>query len=209
MTKTTLEGSTGAAGGPNTPGSPIQANQRAKLFRKRGGTRDQHLAQMQNALKDFGGKITDLPVLSKQHENVGVTYERFTQDLIDYITINWQRGEDLRDLIEYLDDDYNNAIGNEPQAGEGDEVKFKIEYTRYLDRVDKFTENKKKLFTAIMGQCTPGLITVIKSHSEYGAKVKQRDPKWLLGVLAKLTVGIEEKLNAIKTVHDCVRKVFT
>ena len=202
MTEVTPE-----SGTQQTDDAPENTGAQRGKFKRRGGTRNQNLAQMESALKDFTGKIDDLPVLGKQHE-IGVTYEKFSEDLMDYVSINIKKGEDLRCLIEDLYDSVKKVIGKEPEEKTGDS-KFKIDYSRYLDKSDLLQENKKKLFTLIIGQCTPGLMTAIKSHSEYASKSKLRDPKWLLGLVKKLTVGIEETANTMKTVHDCVRKIYT
>ena len=89
---------------------------------------------------------------------------------MDYVSINLKRGEDLRILIEDMSDDLDRAIGSEPELTSGNEAKFKIMFSRYLERVDTFEENKKKIYMLIIGQCTPGLTTVMKSHTGYTAR---------------------------------------
>ena len=128
---------------------------------------------------------------------------------MDYVSINLKRGEDLRILIEDMNEDLESAVGSEPELTSGNETKYKVMFSRYLERVDTFEENKKKIYTLIIGQCTPGLTTAIKSHSGYTAQSKNRNPVWLMKATKKLSVGIEEKANYMKTAHNCAKRMYT
>ena len=60
-----------------TPAPENAPGQERTTRRRSGGTRNQNLAKIQSATRDFEGKVDGLPIMGKQHENVGVSYERF------------------------------------------------------------------------------------------------------------------------------------
>ena len=96
-----------SVGTPPPENTPTQVG----TNRRRDGTvRNQNLVKIQNAARDFEGKVDGLPIMGKQHENIGATYERFAEHLMDYVSINLKRGEDLRILIEDMDEDLEKGI---------------------------------------------------------------------------------------------------
>ena len=98
--------------------------------------------------------------MGKQHENISF-YEKFAEDLMDYVSINLKYGGNLRELIEDMSEDQESAIGKEPELTANNEIKYKIMYSRFLDRANTYEENKKKVYTLIIEQYTPGLTTTI------------------------------------------------
>ena len=83
---------------------------------------------MADAAKSFKGKIDELPILGKQYEAIGVTFEKFCQDLRDYAVLELDYGDDLVALIEKQDSEEKKAIGDEPEISDQDE-KIKVNCT--------------------------------------------------------------------------------
>ena len=49
-----------------------------------------------------------------------------------------------------------------------------------MDREEVITEYANKLFSIVIGQCTPPLRSTIKHDAEYGIKSSDFDTLWLL-----------------------------
>ena len=64
------------------------------------------------------------------------------------------------------------------------------------------------MYAIVIGQCTPALITSVKSATDYFTTPTIKDPKWLLQTVKKLSTGITDHTNEMKTAHDCIRKLF-
>ena len=54
-----------------------------------------------------------------------------------------------------------------------------------------FDKNKKRIFTILIGQCTPSLLSIVKSSNDWRKKNDEKDPLWLMSVLKSLSVGID------------------
>ena len=87
-------------------------------------------------------------------------------------------------------------------------VMFEADYAEYRKREKSYKNNKKKSFGLIYGQCPPTLIASMKSQKQYSEKYKEKDIVWLLEVIKRLSVGIDDNANDLLTVHDELKSFY-
>lgn len=182
--------------------------------RRRPNNRNQNLASMANAERNFQGKIEELPVIGKAYEQTD-PYEKLIEAIVDYSIVNLDEGNDLTKLLEKGESDFKKASGAvEPEiTAKEEEVKSKFYKFQklmdlYIKREQVFEMNKKKIFTILLGQCTPSLLTSVKSSTGWTKKNEEKDPIWLLSQLKKLTVGIEDFQNELVNAHDALTRIY-
>ena len=73
---------------------------------------------------------------------------------------------------------------------------------KYIDREEVLTENARKLYSIVIGQCTPPLRSTIKGDAEYGKKSSDFDTLWLSKNIKKTTAGVDTKANPALTLHE-------
>ena len=56
---------------------------------------------------------------------------------------------------------------------------WEMRVKKYIDREQVLTENANKLYSIVIGQCTPPLRSTIKGDAEYGKKSSDFDNLWL------------------------------
>ncbi len=182
--------------------------------RRRPNNYNSNLASMANAERNFKGKIEDLPVIGKPYEQTD-PYEKLIDAAVDYSIINLDQGDDLTKLKEKGEGDIKKSSGEkEPTiTDEEEKVKSKVyvfqkKMDLYLKREHHFYQNKKRIFTILLGQCTPSLLTSVKSSENWTTKNEEKDPFWLMNQLKKLTVGIDVFQNELVTAHDALTRIY-
>ena len=78
----------------------------------------------------------------------------------------------------------------------------------YLQREDTYKENKAKLFAVIYGQCTPKMVAGLKSRDGFKEKESTKDVVWLMEVVNKLSVEINEYENEAVTAYDATKHFY-
>jgi len=73
-----------------------------------------------------------------------------------------------------------------------------------LTRQQILVENVLKLYSIIIGQCTPALHSTLKSNNKYDTKSEDFDAQWLLLKLKTFMAGVDPKVNAALTLHEQV-----
>ena len=73
---------------------------------------------------------------------------------------------------------------------------------RYMDQGEILIENTNKLYSIVIGQCTPELRLTIKGDAEYKKKLSDFDTLWLLQKIKKTTVGVDKRANPYLTLHE-------
>ena len=182
--------------------------------RRRPNNRNSNLASMANAERNFKGKIEDLPVIGKLYEQTD-PYEKLIDAAVDYSIINLDEGDDLTKLLEKGEGDFEKSSGEEEPTitDEEEKVKSKVyvfqkKMDLYLKREHQFNQNKKRIFTILLGQCTPSLLTSVKSSENWTTKNEEKDPIWLMNRLKKLTVGIDDFQNELVSAHDALARIY-
>ena len=79
----------------------------------------------------------------------------------------------------------------------------------YLKREAAYQRNKKKVYTIVLGQCTPSLLTGIKSATDFTTKDKAKDSIWLMKLVKKLSVGIDESENELCTIFQIKKRLYS
>ena len=69
--------------------------------------RNQHLATIASISSKFKGKIKALAIIGKAHEKT-TTYEKFMEEVKEYVSVELDQGDDLEPLLE-LQTDYFDA----------------------------------------------------------------------------------------------------
>ena len=95
-------------------------------------------------------------------------------------------GDDVVYLIETMIDDKEEAIEVAPEWDKankddyGKQQEFSKKLDMFIKRKAVYKRNKKKLYTIFYGQCTPCLLSGIKSASDFTKKDKKKDPIWIM-----------------------------
>ena len=123
---------------------------------------------------------------------------------------NFHQAEDIVEMVTNLKDPCTNfKTKHIPKdlttIEEGSKIKMKmweIRVKKYMDREEVLTENTKKLYGIVIGQCTPPLRSTIKHDEEYGIKSLYFDTLWLLKKIKKMTAGVDINTNPALTLHE-------
>jgi hypothetical protein len=183
--------------------------------RYRSNNRNNNLATLASAARNFKGKIEDLSVIGKQYENTGVAWEVLQKEVAEYSVLNLDYGDDLSYLLENMDDDAVKAYGNAPiwDNTKKDDYGAQQIYSKKLDlhlkREAAYDRNKKKVYTILYGQCTPSLLSGIKFSNEFNIKDKDKDPVWIMKLIKRLSVGIDESENELCTIFQLNKRFYS
>ena len=96
--------------------------------------RNQNLATIANIESTFKGKNKKLSVIGKIHEN-GVSFERFMEDVRDYVAMDYDEGDDLELLLETQVDDFDKVADTKlpglVSTSEEAKAMFEADYAEY------------------------------------------------------------------------------
>ena len=70
-------------------------------------------------------------------------------------------------------------------------------------------DNQTKLYKVIFGQCMPTLEANIRLHNEFTTKDEAKDVFWLLGVVKKLSVAINDNQNEAITAIEALTNFYS
>ena len=180
-----------------------------------GRSRNNNLATLANAARSFKGKIQELPIIGKQYENVGVAWDILQKDLAEYAVLNLDYGDDMVPLIESMTDKPEECHGEAPKWDNqnkddyGEQQIYSKKLDIYLKRESAYKRNKKKVYTLLYGQCTPSLLSGIKSANNFTKKDKEKDPMWIMTMIQKLSVGIGETENELCTAFYTLKRFYS
>ena len=173
--------------------------------------RNRNLATITNIESTFTGKNKQVAIIGKIHEK-GVSFERFMEDMRDFVAIDYEEGDDIELLLESQLDDFEKTADTKlselKSTNEEAKVMFEADYAEYRKREKSYKNNKRKLFGLIYGQCTPTLLASIKSQQKFSDRYKEKDIVWLLEVIKRLSVGIDDNANDSLTAHDALKQVY-
>ena len=174
--------------------------------------RNQHLATIASIRSKFKGKIKTLAIIGKAHERTA-TYVKFIEEVKEYVSVELDQGDDLELLLETQSDDFDAAAETQlpilKSRDESDLENYRQDYQEYRQHEKRYKVNKRKLFGVSHGQCTPTLIASIKSQPGYTEKFKKKDVLWMLGVIKKLSIGIDDNGNDLLIAHDSLKQFYT
>ena len=136
-------------------------------------SRNSNLTTLASAAKSFKGKIEDLPIIGRQYKNLGVTWEILQKDLSKYVVLNLDYRDDMLPLTEDMSDKPEEYYGEAPKWDKvhkddyGEQQIFSKKIDMFLKREAAYTRNKKKIYNLLFGQCTPSLLSGIKSAEDF------------------------------------------
>ena len=177
--------------------------------------RNSNLAALASAAQAFKGKIEELPIIGKQYESTGVAWEILQKDLAEYVVLKLECGDDIAQLVENMEDKPEEHHGKSPEWDKSNKDDYGAQqlYSKKLDmhlkREAAYVRNKKKVYTILYGQCTPSLLSGIKSADDFSKKDKEKDPIWIMTLIKKLSVGIDETENELCTAFQSLKKFYT
>ena len=171
--------------------------------------RNQNIASIANIESTLTGMNKKVAIIGKIHEKV-VSFERSMEDVRDFVAMDYEEGDDLELLLESQLDDFDRAADTKlPELKSTDEeakVMFEADYTEYRKLEKSYKNNKRKLFGLIYGQCTPTLLASIKWQKKFSDRYKEKDIVWLLEVIKRLSVGIDDNTNDLLNAHDALKQ---
>ena len=138
-----------------------------------------------------------------------------TKGICRILVLNLEYGDDLSYLLENMGDDAVKAYGNAPiwDNTKKDDYGAQQLYSKKLDlhlkREAAYDRNKKKVYTILYGQCTPSLLSGIKSSNEFNTKDKDKDPVWIMKLIKRLSVGIDESDNELCTIFQLNKRFYS
>ena len=93
-----------------------------------GARRKQNLATIADIENYFKRKNEKGEIIGKPHEK-GATFEKFVEDVCDYVSVEYDEGDDLDLLLEELVDDFEQSAEiTIPKLTEEDEERKKMTY---------------------------------------------------------------------------------
>ena len=123
--------------------------------------RNQNLATIANIESEYKGKIDKVMIIGKFHEN-GASFAKYMVDVRDYVSTEYDEGNDLELLIETQVDDFVKAANTKlPKLSSKDDEDKEQHYMFQLDYC------KMKLFGLLCSQYAPTLLTGIKSQLNF------------------------------------------
>ena len=171
--------------------------------------RNQHLATIASISSKFKGKIKALAIIGKAHEKT-TTYEKIMEEVKEHVSVELDQGDDLELLLESQTDDFDAAAETQlpvlKSRDESDLENYRQDYQEYRQREKQYKVNKRKLFGILHGQCTPTLIASIKSQPGYSEKFKKKDVVWMLEIIKKLSIDIDDNGNDLLVAHESLKQ---
>ena len=144
-----------------------------------------------------------------------MTWEILQKDLSKYVVLNLEYGDDMVPLIEDMSDKPEECYGKAPKWDTahkddyGEQQIFSKKIDLYLKREAAYARNKRKIYTLLYGQCTPNLLSGIKSAEDFTKKDKGKDPIWIMTMIKKLSVGIDETENELCTAFYTFKRFYS
>ena len=149
-----------------------------------------NLATLASAARSFKGKIEGLPIISKQYESAGVAFDVLQKAVSGYSELNLENGDHMVYVIENGEEiKKESGVGEAPTWDIANRNNYgkQQEYSRKLDMFLKgektYERNLKKVYTIFIGQCTPALLSGIKSATAFTEKNKKKDLIWLMDLI--------------------------
>jgi hypothetical protein len=188
--------------GPPPPKKPI------RYYR---GSSSNHQPTIAKAEPKFQGRNEDLKghvfdcADGKQADQYAVTMK----EIAEYIGSNYAYGADIRWSLEH------EALFMVPKptkpADNADAIDVRIfekEVDEYVKRKAKHTENSKKLFLLILGQCTEYLRAKLKALPEYLGMKEDFNVFNLIKAIKGITHKFEESSYYMEALHDSRIRLF-
>jgi len=185
----------------------LQNQQRPRINNnnhRSGNIRNSNLAKLASEARSFKGQIGELPIIGRQYESAGVAFDVLRKAVSDYSVLNLENGDHMVYVIENGEDyKKESGVGEAPiwDIANKDNYGKQQEYSRKLDMFLKdemtYERNLKKVYTIFIGQCTPALLSGIKSAMDFTEKNKKKDLIWLMDLIRKLSIGVDETENEL------------
>jgi len=156
--------------------------------------------------RDFSGATPQIGgVLALRSENTTrkVPYEVFLKKLETYIMNEMKQGGHLvgitknpnADVIADFESAYKPADVDETTATSVENEIQKETIKEYVKDFKLLKSNLKKAYSLMYGNCNDGVQAQIKADTDYGAKSKIFDYKWLFKKAKKVVSGLDSKVN--------------
>ena len=166
--------------------------------------------------RDFAGDTPGIGgVLALRSENVVLkkSYDKFCEKLKTYIMREFKNGEHVIDLIKNpeakVTADYEKTYkptdltDDEKKSNVEVEIK-KEEIKEYVKQLNNLKANLKKMFSLVYGNCTEGVLAMLKGDKEFDEKSKVFDAAWILVKVKAITSGLDTKVNLRVSLHTAL-----
>ena len=85
----------------------------------------------------------------------------------------------------------------------------KIQIDKYRKRKATYQENKGKIYSVIIRQCTDAMIAKLKGDSNFDMIEHNYDMMGLLGMIKKVALKVETQQYLFQSLHIAIRRFYT
>ena len=89
------------------------------------------------------------------------------------------------------------------------EIIRKSQIDKYRKRKATYQENKGKMYSVIIGQCTDAMIAKLKGDSNFDMIEHNSHMLGLLGMIKKLAFKVVTQQYLFKSLHNALRRFYT
>ena len=202
-------GNTGGAGGGNNTRNDRRGNRR----------QNQNPNRTNTAVMDWGGEsgTTFNYVLTTPSERVlykrATTIEKF-KEALKVETSRWKGGVDIRAAImdgtDVVGDLYAQGVVVHPNVPAAHQPVAEANAWNAMDkRAAKMEENLKRAYAFVMGQCTPGLKTMLEASDEFNDIDADQDFQELMRLITDKLTGSDPRSDIIYVIFQRLKELVT
>ena len=148
-------------------------------------------------------------VIGIRAENSKNSFKNFQEKLARYVMSEYEYGRDIVAVVKTVDD-FNIEEKEPSEPGPTTDAsgaavpvstssttwrRYEMEYKEFLSRARQFEENKAKLYSLVLGQCTHALRAELKGLEEYEDQDSDFNCVWLLQQVKLISSGVEQRVQ--------------
>ena len=85
---------------------------------------------------------------------------------------------------------------------------LKREVNNYVNRLAKYKDNKNRIYSLILGQCTTGMVAKLKLLKNWEDIKDSKDPVWLLKAIKSIAGGFQDNRYPMASIYDALMSVM-
>ena len=158
------------------------------------------------AARGRASEVADLKTLTAPAEGgTKKEYEEFLEIIASHITVNWEEGNDIGELVRYNKEPIlptPKDISDEDQKSRLKLRMWEISVQTYCDRENQLKRNKHALFALIKDGVSKMIRSKLKSKYEFTKSEVNGDVLWLLEALDDIMLNFENNKPNILALDD-------
>ena len=136
-----------------------------------------------------------------------------TEEIAGYVGRTYKQSTDIRAAIKKLQD-VNITLETKVTIAEVPDKDYKkiirkSQIDEYRKRKETYQENKGKIYSVIIGQCTDAMIAKLKGDSNFDLIEHNSDMLGLIGTIKKVALKVETQQYLFQYLHIALRRFYT